>query len=393
MADEPIDTGTDAPRSPAARGAARPSPAKAPREPRVPRPPTPSVPPPPTGFWKRAQQHKVAQWTIVYMAAAYTVLHSTEMVTDALDWPHVIVRIVTLLLLLGLPVATTLAWFHGHRAQHRVSGSELAILTALLLLAGAVLWVLGPPSPERREAGLVTAGHVRSGRSSADAAARPENSIAVLPFVNMSGDPRNDYLGEGLSEQLSNRLTKIAQLRVAARTSAFAFKGKDMDVSEIATKLGVRYVLQGSVKRQEDRLRVTAALIDGASGSNRWSNAYQPGAADFFAVEDDIAAQVMQALELILAERPKPAPAQTGNGNPVAYDFISAGSRLPAPAEERQDPGGGRATIRTRALGAAGILPCAGRTVRDARRALRAREDSGTRRVRRKGLRQRRSAR
>ena len=153
----------------------------------------------------------------------------------------------------------------------------------------------------------------------------PEKSIAVLPFVNMSGDAQDDYLGQGLSEELSNRLTKITQLRVAARTSAFAFKGKDMDVSEIAARLGVRYVVQGSVKRQGDRLRVTAALVDGATGSNRWSNAYEPSVADFFAVEDDIAGQVMQALELILAERPKPPQARAGNGNPIAYDFYLQG--------------------------------------------------------------------
>ncbi|HUO80302.1 MAG TPA: tetratricopeptide repeat protein [Steroidobacteraceae bacterium] len=156
-------------------------------------------------------------------------------------------------------------------------------------------------------------------------AAVPEQSIAVLPFVNMSGDARNDYLGEGLSEELSNRLTKIAQLRVAARTSVFAIKGKGLDVGEIATRLGVRYIVQGSIKRQADRLRVTAALVDGATGSNRWSNAYQPGAADFFTVEDDIAAQVMQALELVLAERPGPAPARPGGGSPAAYDLYLQG--------------------------------------------------------------------
>ena len=91
-------------------------------------------------------------------------------------------------------------------------------------------------------------------------------SIAVLPFVNMSGDPRNDYLGDGLSEELSNRLTRNPELRVAARTSAFAFKGKNVDVTEIADKLGVRYVVEGSVKWQAGRIRITAALVEGAAG-------------------------------------------------------------------------------------------------------------------------------
>ena len=150
-------------------------------------------------------------------------------------------------------------------------------------------------------------------------------SIAVLPFANMSGDPRNDYLGDGLSEEISNRLTKIPQLRVAARTSAFAFKGKNENVSEIADKLGVRYVVEGSVKRQADKIRVTAALVEGVSGSNRWSNAYEPASADFFAVEGDIATQVITALELVLVEpggAPKTLPE---NGSTVAYDFYLRG--------------------------------------------------------------------
>ncbi len=136
-------------------------------------------------------------------------------------------------------------------------------------------------------------------------------SIAVLPFVNMSGDPRNDYLGDGLSEELSNRLTRIPELRVAARTSAFAFKGKNVDVSEIADRLGVRYVVEGSVKWQASRIRITAALVEGASGSNRWANSYEPKSADFFVIENDIAAQVITALELVFGERTKPTAVTT----------------------------------------------------------------------------------
>ena len=150
-------------------------------------------------------------------------------------------------------------------------------------------------------------------------------SIAVLPFANMSGDARNDYLGDGLAEELSNRLTRIPELRVAARTSAFAFKGKNVDVSEIADKLGVRYVVEGSVRRQENRVRVTAALVEGASGSNRWSNSYEPPSADFFAIESDIAAQVITALELVLDQRREPGKPPPHSGSVVAQDFYLQG--------------------------------------------------------------------
>ncbi len=151
------------------------------------------------------------------------------------------------------------------------------------------------------------------------------NSIAVLPFVNMSGDPRNDYLGEGLSEELSNRLTRIPELRVAARTSAFAFKGKDMGVSEIADKLGVSYVVEGSVRRQANHIRVYAALVEAASGSNRWSNSYESPTADLFEIDSDMAAQVIKALELVLGKRSATATLHPGAGIGVAYDFYLQG--------------------------------------------------------------------
>ena len=205
----------------------------------------------------------------------------------------------------------------GTKARRRLSPPVIALSAAIAL---AVAYF----SVDRQW----LAKHVdiqRAFKAGAPAPAIPEKSIAVLPFVTMSGNSQDDYLGQGLSEELSNRLTKISQMRVAARTSVFAFKGKDMDVTEIAARLGVRYVVQGSIKRQGDRLRVTAALVDGSTGSNRWSNAYEPSVADFFAVEDDIAGQVIQALELVLAEQPTRSQKSAGNRSPIAYDFYLQG--------------------------------------------------------------------
>jgi class 3 adenylate cyclase/TolB-like protein/Flp pilus assembly protein TadD len=151
------------------------------------------------------------------------------------------------------------------------------------------------------------------------------NSIAVLPFLNLSGDPRNDYLGDGLTEELANRLTKIPELRVAARTSTFAFKGKQLDVGEMADKLGVGYVVEGSVKRQVDRIRVTAALVEARSGSNRWSNSFESPSGDLFVIESDLAAQVITALELVLGKQARPFRAQSSNSSGEAYDFYLQG--------------------------------------------------------------------
>lgn len=150
------------------------------------------------------------------------------------------------------------------------------------------------------------------------------NSIAVLPFVNLSGDPANDYLGEGLAEELMHRLAKIPDLRVAARTSTFAFKGKEIDVREIADALGVNYVVEGSIKRQGDRVRVSAALVERASGVNRWTNSYETTSGDFFTIEDDIGTQVLTALELVLETRAVVAP-PAERGNIEAYDYFLQG--------------------------------------------------------------------
>ncbi|HEX9708113.1 MAG TPA: tetratricopeptide repeat protein [Steroidobacteraceae bacterium] len=151
------------------------------------------------------------------------------------------------------------------------------------------------------------------------------NSIAVLPFANMTGDPGNDYLGDGLAEELSHRLKRIPELNVAARTSAFAFKGKELGVSAIASQLGVSYVVEGSVKRQADRIRVNADLIEGASGTSRWSDSYERASADIFAIETDIAAKVITELERVLGKRAAPAVPEPQSGTVVAYDFYLQG--------------------------------------------------------------------
>jgi len=151
----------------------------------------------------------------------------------------------------------------------------------------------------------------------------PPGSIAVLPFVNLSGDPADDYLGEGLAEELMHRLARIPGLQVAARTSAFAFRDKDLDVREIADELGVAYVVEGSVARRGDRVRVRASLAERASGTNRWSNSYQDSSGDMFAIEDQIGTQILTALELVLESRAAPAPAR--HGNVAAYDYFLQG--------------------------------------------------------------------
>ncbi len=150
-------------------------------------------------------------------------------------------------------------------------------------------------------------------RSQSQAAPQEKDapSIAVLPFVNMSRDEENEYFADGLSEELLNVLAKIRGLRVASRTSAFSFKGKDADIPSIAQKLNVATVLEGSVRKSGKRVRITAQLIEVASDSHLWSETYDRELDDIFAVQDDIAQAVVKELRAaLLGERAAAAPVE-----------------------------------------------------------------------------------
>jgi TolB-like protein len=148
----------------------------------------------------------------------------------------------------------------------------------------------------------------------------PPHSIAVLPFVNMSGDPKEDYFSDGLSEELLNSLTTIPELRVAARTSSFFFKGKDVDLSDVAHKLNVGAVLEGSVRKDGAQVRITAQLIDAVTGFHIWSHTYDRDLKDILKLQTDIATAVTQALQATLMADAASTMELGGTKNPQAFD-------------------------------------------------------------------------
>jgi serine/threonine-protein kinase len=148
----------------------------------------------------------------------------------------------------------------------------------------------------------------------------PPHSIAVLPFVNMSGDKEQEYFSDGLSEELLNDLTRINELQVAARTSAFSFKGKDTDISTIARKLNVGAVLEGSVRRSAHRVRVTAQLINAVTGYHLWSETYDRDLGDVLKLQTEIASAVASALRVTLLRDVATEMKVGGTRNPAAYD-------------------------------------------------------------------------
>ena len=283
----------------------------------------------PDSFWTRINRHKVVEWTLAYVAFGYALLHGVEIVSHAFEWPPLVARLTVYILLLGTPLAATLAWYHGHRARQWVSGPELTILILLLVVAGSILWLISGLGHEH--AGPATkAVASRAAVAATPPAApfnRPPHSIAVLPFVNMSGDPGQEYFSEGLTEELLNSLAEISELQVAARTSAFSFKGKDADIGTIARKLNVASVLEGSVRRSGNTVRVTAQLVNAATGFQLWSHTYDRDLGDVLKLESDIAGAVASALKVSLLGGVATKIELGGTRNPAAFDAYLQGRK------------------------------------------------------------------
>jgi len=282
--------------------------------------PTPAGPASPTSVWTRIKDHKIAQWTLAYAAAALALLEGAKLMSDAFEWPHQVFRIVTVLLILGLPLVVTLAWYHGHRALRRVSGAELAIITVLLVIASAVLWHFAH-APAEAVAPTAVSTHLVTATPAVPVSSK---SIAVLPFVDMSEKHDQEYFSDGLSEELIDHLAHIPDLKVIARTSSFAFKGKNEDMRSIATKLGVANLLEGSVRKAGGELRITAQLIRASDGVHLWSEIYDRELKDIFKVQDEISTTVAKELNLALGAASRPVAVDTTSI--AAYNLILQGN-------------------------------------------------------------------
>jgi adenylate cyclase len=159
-------------------------------------------------------------------------------------------------------------------------------------------------------------------------AAPPKLSIAVLPFANMSGDAEQDYFADGISEDIITALSKLSQLFVVARNSSFTFKGQNVHVQDVGTKLGVRHVLEGSVRKAGNRVRITAQLIDATSGGHLWAERFDRDLTDIFAVQDDVTRHIVGALEVNLTADDQQRLSFEHTRNAEAYDCFLRGREL-----------------------------------------------------------------
>jgi TolB-like protein len=228
-----------------------------------------------------------------------------------------------------VPIVVLLAWYHGHKAQHRFSTAELSLLTVLLLIAGTVMWGFTRSTSPGRTGPVATQQPQREpGTPGAPAA-----SVAVVPFANLTGEPSKEYFSDGMAEELINELTRVPGLKVPARTSSFAYKGRNVDIRQIARDLGVATILEGSVRSAGERIRITAQLVNAQTGYHLWSQTYDRQFGDVFQLQDELAGAIVQALrESMSAELPpavvrRAAPTQDPEAYRLYLQAQSADSR------------------------------------------------------------------
>ena len=282
-------------------------------------------------------RRRVFRAIVGYGIAAFAVLQIIEPVMHGLHWPEAVLSYVVVALALGFPLVVALAWVFDVKAGRiertapapGLRGVRLAaVIIGIGVLAAApgVVWYLflrpGARSPLSEDA---MRAKLEAVPPASDIRAVP--SIAVLPLVNLSRDPDQEFFADGLAEELLNLLAKVPGLHVAGRTSSFSFKGRNEDLRAIGQKLSVKTVLEGSVQRAGDRLRITTQLINAADGYHLWSETYDRKLTDVFAVQDEIARSVVAALKVQLL--PEKAAALEGPAtNPDAYAQVLLGRHL-----------------------------------------------------------------
>ena len=247
------------------------------------------------------QRRKVFKVGAAYLVVAWLAVQAASITFPTFEAPLWALRVFILVALLGFPLALVMAWVfdatpEGMKFDPDVSGSKRVFAGAALLIVLALAWYFhgqmafrqGPASPP-------ATANAATARPKLDA-----TSIAVLPFVDMSQLKDQEYFSDGLSEELLNLLAQLPQLRVIARTSSFSFKGKEVDVATIARTLNVANVLEGSVRKSGNTLRITAQLIRASDSSHLWSQTYDRELTDVFKVQDEIAGAVVAALKLQL---------------------------------------------------------------------------------------------
>src|ERR1700730_854238 len=271
----------------------------------------------PNQFFGELRRRHVYKVAVAYAVVGWLLIQVATQVFPFLEIPNWAIRLIILAIAIGFPVALIIAWAFELTPEgiRRTEDADAAgqrsrggIWMALVVIAAALalgLFFLG----------RYTSGNATPRISEATTGLNPQKSIAVLPLVNTSGDSSNEYFSDGLSEELIAVLAKIPELKVIGRSSSFFFKGKSSDSTAIGQKLGVANLIEGSVRKQGDRVRIVAELISAADGRSLWSDTYDRELKDVFAVQAEIAKSVAEQMKVKLLGERQQSDAAPSNQN------------------------------------------------------------------------------
>jgi TolB-like protein/Tfp pilus assembly protein PilF len=252
-----------------------------------------------SSLFRRLKQRKLVQWAIAYLAGAWFALEVMDVLGGLFDWSLSFQRGFFFLLVLGFFAALVVAWFHGERGHQKVTGLEVVVLAGVVCAVslGYVL-VRGPGGDPLGEAGALGPAQSVAGGGAGDLDRRP--SVAVLPFRDLSPGGDQAYFADGVHEEIIAQLSRIRSLKVISRTSVMRYAEGDRAVAQIAEELGVASILEGGVRHDGDSVRITATLIDAARDESLWSAVYGRGMAEIFAIQEDVAREIVEALSATL---------------------------------------------------------------------------------------------
>jgi len=291
-------------------------------------------------LWGEIRRRNVHRVAIAYVAAVWLLIQVAETLFPVFGLPDRVLRAVVIVLAIGFVPAVILSWIFEWTPEGLRRDSEVtapmsparkrrfdAVMIAMLVLAVAYFavdkFIIDPVRDEERiEAATIEA--VEDALAGQLLDKHANRSVIVLPFTNMSADEEQEYFADGIAEELLNLLAKIEELRVISRSTSWTFKGKDIDIAEIREKLDVSHILEGSVRKSGNQVRITAQLIDARTDSHLWSETYDRTLDDIFAIQDEISAEVVDQLKLKLLSGPPTAD----EIDPVAYDLYLQGRNL-----------------------------------------------------------------
>jgi TolB-like protein/Tfp pilus assembly protein PilF len=278
-----------------------------------------------TGFFEELQRRKVYRVAAAYVVAAGFLIQIASATFPAWELPNWTLRLVIVLLLIGFPIALILAWAYditpqGIQGTPTAPGAHWRRNLILLIALAVIISAL--------------AGFFLLPRAVSD---KIDKSVAVLPFQNLSSDPDNAYFGDGIQEEVLTRLTKIGDLKVISRTSTQGYQSEPGNLAEIAKQLGVANILEGSVQKAGDQVRVNVHLVNVQTGSQLWADTYDRKLSDIFSVESEIAKGIAESLQAKLTGREEQALAVQPTNNPQAYDKYLRGLAFEARSNYSSD--------------------------------------------------------